>query len=539
MNLKKIGLYSIPVIAIILLVIIDFIVMPVWSLNHIGTLIVLLVLSAIIAGLISIVFRNRKAYSSFILVALFVLLIIGQLFRSSGIFQHEKKKALLGDVTEKQFSLDVSPVDLSKLPEVTPRMALNLGDKRLGEDLALGSQVTLNEFWANHVDGELYYVAPLAHSGFFRWMDNKDGTPGYVIINAANQRDVKLVREIDGKDIRIKYQPDSYLGDDLKRKIYRSGYRNIGLTDFSFELDDDFNPQWVVTLYNNKVGASGADPVGILVVDPQTGDMKEYSLDNMPSWVDRAVPLNIAIEQINNWGRFVNGWWNPSKRGMLQTTDGSSVVYNEGKSYYYTGITSAGADESTIGFMLVDTRTKESVIYRISGATESAAMRSAEGAVQQFEYEATFPILINLEGEPTYYMTLLDRQGLIKQFAFVNVRDYSIVGIGETKNQASSNYVSRLRDRGQWTPIENVHDEVELEGKVKRVGNSIVDSTTYYYLLLDSKDDKIFIAPLSMSNQLPLTKEGDRVKINYFDNPSSNINLSNFVNLEIKSNTQN
>lgn len=73
-------------------------------------------------------------------------------------------------------------------------------------------------------------------------------------------------------------------------------------------------------------------------------------------------------------------------------------------------------------------------------------MWSAEGAVQQFEYEATFPILINLEGEPTYFMTLLDRQGLIKQYAFVNVRDYSIVGIGETKNQASSNYVSRIRD---------------------------------------------------------------------------------------------
>jgi len=273
--------------------------------------------------------------------------------------------------------------------------------------------------------------------------------------------------------------------------------------------------------------------VGVVVVDPATGEMEEYDLDNMPSWVDRAIPMDIAVDQINYWGRFVNGWWNPSKRGMLQTTDGTKIVYNNGKSYYYTGITSAGADESTIGFMLVDTRTKESVLYRISGATENAAMRSAEGAVQQFEYTATFPILINLEGEPTYYMTLLDRQGLIKQFAFVNVKDYSIVGIGETKQQASSNYVGRLRDRGQWSPIENAYDEVELEGKVVRIGTTTIDNATYYYLLVDTKPEKVFIAPLSMSNQLPLTKEGDQVKIHYFDSPSSSINLSNFSNLDI------
>ncbi len=528
-----------PILLLFTLFFIDYFLMPVWSLNFSFTLLILFLLSLMISGMIILLFRHKVSYFSLILVGLVILLAIGQFFRSSSIFNHQDKRALIGDITEKQFSTEISPLDLSKLPEVTPTMALNLGDKRLGEDLALGSQVTLTEFWANHVDGELYYVAPLAHSGFFRWMDNREGTPGYVIINAANQRDVRLVREVNGEPIRIKYQPDGYLGDDLKRKIYRAGYRNVGLTDFSFELDDDFNPYWVVTLYKNTIGASGRNPIGVVIVDPQTGEMEEYSLDNMPSWVDRAIPLKTAVEQINYWGRFVNGWWNPSKRGILQTTDGTNIVYNEGQSYYYTGITSAGADQSTIGFMLVDTRTKESVLYRISGATERAAMRSAEGAVQQFEYEATFPILINLEGEPTYYMTLLDRQGLIKQFAFVNVRDYSIVGIGETKNQASSNYVSRLRDQGQWSPIENVYDEVDLEGTVVRIGTSIVDAATYYYLILDTMEDKIFIAPLTMSNHLPLTKEGDRVKVSYYNSPAESINLSNFTNFNIGSTSPN
>ncbi len=534
--MKKTIAYITIFFAILLLLTIDYLIMPVWSLNYGLSLFMLFIITSIIAGIIILLSKHKIAYYSLLLVGLVMLVAVGQFFRSSTIFQHQNKRALLGGVTEKEFSTEISPVDLSRLPEVTPKMALNLGDKRLGENLALGSQVTLREFWANHVNGELYYVAPLEHTGFFRWMDNKQGTPGYVIINAANQRDVRLVQEINGSPIQLKYQPSSYLGDDLKRKIYRSGYRNVGLTDFSFELDDDFNPYWVVTLYKNTLGTSGADAVGVLVVDPQTGEIEEYDLENMPDWVDRAIPMDMAIKQVNYWGKLINGWWNPSKRGMLQTTSGTNVVYNEGRSYYYTGITSAGADESTIGFMLLDTRTKESVLYRISGATENAAMKSAEGAVQQFEYTATFPILINLEGEPTYYMTLLDRQGLIKQFAFVNVRDYSIVGIGETKNQASSNYVSRLRDRGQWSPIENVHNEVELEGTVLRIGSSIVDSTTYYYLLLDTMEDKILIAPLTMSNQLPLTKEGDTVKIKYFDSPSPTVNLSNFTNLQIKGN---
>jgi len=522
-------------LGIILLLFIAFIgnylIMPVWSLNHFSFL--FMVFGLVVFTVIFLVI-NKNIKTGVLVLSVMILFILFQGIRSWSLFTHEEKRALIGEIKEQEFSTEISPIDLNKIPVLDPELAKNLGEKRLGEETGLGSQVTLGAFSENYIDGETYYVAPLQHSGFFKWFNNRKGTPGYILINATNLRDVRLVKEINGQEVRIKYQPNAFLADDLKRKIYSSGYKRVGLTDFSFELNDEFRPYWVVTMYENKTGLTGKEPIGVIVLDAQTGEINEYSMNQIPDWVDRVIPLNHAIKQINYWGKYVHGFWNLSKKDMLKTTTGSKVVYNDGRIYYYTGITSVGADESTTGFMLVDTKTKETSYYRIAGATETAAMRSAEGSVQQFSYDATFPILINIDGEPSYFLTLKDRQGLIKLYSFVNVRDYGVVGIGETIQQARSNYISKLRDRGQWQPLDNAFSEERLQGNVIRIGNSIVDGMTYYYIIINAKEDKIFIAPLNMSNQLPLTKVGDNVEIHFYDSEASTINLSRFNNLEIQ-----
>ena len=508
----------------------DYVVMPVWSINYLSFTIMIIILTTLI---IIPLFATKNIKAGVVLLGLLISFIAFQGVRSWSLFNHEAKRALIGEIHEEEFTIEISPIDLNKIPVLDNELAKNLGEKRLGEETGLGSQVTLGEFTENFINGEAYYVAPLLHSGLFKWFNNREGTPGYILINASNLRDVKLVKDITGEKIRIKYQPNAFFSENLKRKIYRSGYRGVGLTDFSFELDDELRPYWVVTIYENKTGLTGGDAMGVVTLDAQTGELKEYSLDQIPDWVDRVIPLRQAINQINYWGKYVHGFWNFAKKDMLMTTRGSKVVYNDGRVYYYTGITSVGSDESTTGFMLIDTKTKESSYYRIAGATETAAMRSAEGSVQQFSYEATFPILINVDGEPSYFLTLKDRQGLIKLYSFVNVRDYGVVGIGETLQQARSNYISKLRDRGQWQPLDNAYVEERLNGSIERIGSSIVDGMTYYYLIVDTNQDKIFIAPLNMSNQLPLTKVGDKVEIYYYESEGSTINLSRFNNLEI------
>jgi hypothetical protein len=60
-------------------------------------------------------------------------------------------------------------------------------------------------------------------------------------------------------------------------------------------------------------------------------------------------------------GNYVHGYWNFSNANKLQITEGLTLVYgNDNKSYWYTGLTSVGKDESAVGF--VDTRTKETIL---------------------------------------------------------------------------------------------------------------------------------------------------------------------------------
>jgi hypothetical protein len=57
---------------------------------------------------------------------------------------------------------------------------------------------------------------------FFKWINNQEGTAGYVMVSATNERDVKLVQNIES--IKIKYQPQAYFQSNLERFLYFSGY---------------------------------------------------------------------------------------------------------------------------------------------------------------------------------------------------------------------------------------------------------------------------------------------------------------------------
>ncbi|MCM1989984.1 cell shape-determining protein [Oceanirhabdus seepicola] len=516
---------------VLMALIANYIVLPVYSISYFGSIICLIILSIPIGGVIWL--YTKKGFLAAILPGILILLMVFNIIISTGIVSGGKKRAIIGEIKNKEFSTEISPIDLSQLPTIDQALAKNLGDKKLGEQVALGSQVTLGEFTQQNVNDKLYWVAPLLHSGFFKWNSNKEGTPGYIMISATNQMDVKLVQEVNGEKTKIKYQPNAYFGDDLARHIYSAGFKNIGRTDYSFELDDTGRPYWIVTKYENTIGFSGAKVTGVISVDAQTGEINDYNLDNIPSWVDRVIPVGFVMNQLDDWGRYIHGWWNPSDKDVVQTTKGYNIVYNDGECFYYTGMTSAGADESTIGFMLTNTRTKETTFYKVSGSHEYAAMESAEGQVQEKEYSATFPILINIDGQATYFMTLKDKKGLVKLYAMVNVRDYSVVGVGESLNKTKSNYIKKLKNRGDWQTLQNSSDEVTEIGTVHRIGTSVIEGTTYYYIVTVENGDKIFITSLNMSSELPLTREGDKITFTYYKNENSSIDLVNFDNLEL------
>jgi hypothetical protein len=531
-------------IALVVIVIYAIIQLPVLRLDF-TSLFSTLVIFFVVAGVLDMMFdkgekTSKIAKTNFsIAVSLVAYMIIVPFITSSPILHSKAYRNLLGEVKESNFAKDVSPVSVNDIRLVDEEMAMRLGDKKLGEVPAIGSVSKLGKFHIQSIDGKLYWVAPLVHRDIIKWFTNMSGTNGYVMVSASDPQDIKLVQDVDGKPIKIVYQPDAYLHQDLRRHMYLKGYTNVGMTDFTLEIDDKGKPYWVVTLYENAIGYEGKNAVGIATVDPQTGQVKSYDIKNSPKWIDRIQPQEFVTDQINDWGTYVNGFLNAviSEKGVLVTTEGTSLVYgDDGKSYWYTGITSAGADDSTIGFMLVDTRTKEAKLYKQPGATETAAMVSATGKVQEKNYEATFPVMYNILGKPTYVMSLKDKAGLVKMVAFVSVEDFNIVGIGDNTEDSLKSYREQLKSKGNNVEVGNEDTKEIKTGVIQRINSDVIDGNTSYYFTLDTLKDSIFVVSSKVSNEVPLSKEGDSVKIGYEKGETGSIDIMDFDNLSMDPN---
>jgi len=454
---------------------------------------------------------------------------------SWSIFRANDYRNLIGDLKQgENFASEVAPVSTDNIRVVDEQVAQRLGDKVMGEKASLGSQAYLGKFHIQKVKDKLYWVAPLLHSGFLKWLTNTEGTPGYVMVSATNERDVKLVQEVNGKQVNLKYQTAAFAFDDLHRHVYFNGYMTKGLSDFTFEIDDEGNPFWVLTQYEKRVGFGGNEAVGVVVVNAQTGEIQNYSIADAPLWIDRIQPEDFITTQLDDWGEFVHGYFNFANKDKLTTTQGMSLVYGEdNRSYWYTGLTSVGADEGTVGFVLVNTRTKEAKWYRQTGATENAAQRSAEGKVQEKRYYSSFPIMYNINGVPTYVMALKDNSGLIKMMALVSVQDYTIVGAADNLQEALREYKSSLNSVGNSIRPTSESKLNEIKGRVLRVAEDVNGGTTFYYLLLNSEPKKLFVASSSVSQELPITQAGDSVTVFYDEAMQSVVDIMSFDNLEI------
>lgn len=486
-----------------------------------------------------------RRYIGYLIILMIAWLIFVPFF-STGIFNSKAYRNMIGKVDSTNFTDLVSPVNLNQVPIVDLAFASSLADKKLGDDFALGSRVKLGTPTIQMVKGNLYWVAPLLHSGFFKWLGNRaNGTPGYIMVSATNPQDVSFIREIDGKPINVIYQRNAYFGQNLYRHLYLNGYTNIGMAGDTFELDDNGEPYWTITTYKHKVGVLAPEATALVTVHAQTGKIAEYPLiktaagyddSKIPAWVDRVQPSYFVMPQLSWWGKYVRGFWNTlfGKRDMLMITEGYNVIYGQDeRSYFYTGLSSVGSDEGTVGFTLIDTRNKSTHLYRVSGATEYAAMRSAEGKVQNFRYSATFPILVNLNAKPTYFMTLKDSAGLVKMFCFVSVKDFSLVGVGESIKAARDSYQMALASSRVGTLAEGPVASETFTGRVTRIGSDIKDGRTFYYFSLAEKPGLLFIATSNLSSYLPITSVGDNLQLSYSPTTDKEISLNTLKNLSL------
>jgi len=527
---KKRSLIGSTITVILLALVIDYITLPAYNLRNPGTYILVAFYIGIFGMLnyMQIQRYSRLVKNCFRIAGLLVAFVVVMSILGSEPFNASKYRDQIVIRESSDFSSEFSAITLDKMPVVDKDTAQQLGDKQIGKVQGLGSQYNINiDYTLVSTPTQILRVSPLEYQGFIKWFQNRStGVPGFIRVNVNDASDVNLV----SLDKGMKYVPSAYFDQDLLRHV-RFKYRTEILEDFSFEIDDAGNPFYVISVIQPEIGMfGGKDAIGVIVVDPITGDMNKYSVEDVPEWVDRVQPTNLAWYQIDNWGYYVNGFLNTmfGQKDMIKTSEGYNYVSINGQTHVFSGLTSVGADQSIVGFALINLRTKEADFYRIGGANEYSAMSSAQGQVQDLGYSATFPILLNVEGQATYFISLKDQEGLVKKYSFVSVNDYSIVGIGDTVAQAQIAYIRILNEKGI---IDGSSSQLKtVEAKVVSVDVAIVEGNSNYYVTLEGLE-KLLIAPIRISSELALTKIGDTVKVTYLDDDSKTIVLNSFDNL--------
>ena len=260
----------------------------------------------------------------------------------------------------------------------------------------------------------------------------------------------------------------------------------------------------------------GSDIQGAVLVDAVTGESQYY--EEVPSWVDHVYDADMIMEQYDYYGMYHNGFINSmfGQRDVTLTTEGYNYIAIGDDVYMYTGVTSVTSDQSNIGFILSNQRTKETHFYSVSGATEASAQASAQSQVQQMNYIATFPLLLNIADQPTYFMALKGNDGLVKMYAMVNVQQYNIVETGGTVAECEANYRRALANNGliQDSEAEVVpSDQTVVPGTISEIRSAVMNGNTYYFFRLGS-GDQVFYRVNAEENPLAvILNVGDAVEL--------------------------
>jgi len=444
-----------------------------------------------------------------VVCAFFVaLLIVGSII-GMPIFRANAYASLL-ELSEGDFIDDVDEISYDQIPMLDEDSAKRLGNRKLGELSEYVSQFEVAEDYTQiNYKGRPVRVTPLVYGDIIKWATNRsEGLPAYLIIDMVTQN-VEVVR-LDEQGVGIKYTTAEHFGRNLSRHL-RFQFPTFMFDTANFEIDEDGIPYWVSPRIVKRIGLfSGTDIRGAVLTNALTGESTYY--EEVPEWVDRVYTADIIIQQYDYRGKYQSGWLNSifGQKNVTQTTQGYNYIVNGDDVYMYTGITSVMSDESNIGFILTNQRTKDTKFYPVAGAEEYSARASAEGVVQQYEYVSTFPLLLNISGQPTYFMALKDDAELVKMYAMVNVRQYQIVATGATVAECEANYIRLLSNASLVEP-----DKVEsstVSGRVEEIRTAVIEGNTHVFIRFIGKDF-FYVISAADAPQAVLLDVGDSVTL--------------------------
>ena len=426
--------------------------------------------------------------------AVIVAIAVGWLLSQPFIPGNAERYANVLTTTDGDFATDIEQVDYADVPVIDRDSAVLLGNRAMGSIPEYVSQFEIADTYSQiNYQGRPVRVSPLAYADLFKWFSNRDtGIPAYVIVDMVTQ-EAEVVR----LEEPIMYSDSEPFARNVDRHVQLS-YPDLMFDQKSFELDEEGHPWWVYPVQRRTIGLfGGTDIYGVVLVDACTGETDFYNVEGVPTWVDRAYPADLLIEQYNWSGAYQGGWLNSwlGQEGVVRTTSGTNgeLGYNyiaQGEDIYlYTGVSSVTADNSNVGFILVNQRTGESRYYALErgGATEDSAMASAEGQVQHLGYQATYPLLLNVAGQPTYFMSLKDAAGLVKMYAMINVEQYQSVATGSTVEECQEAYLTMLAADGLLSDdaAADASSQHEVTGVIATIAQAVVEGNSHFYVTLE------------------------------------------------------
>ncbi len=459
-------------------------------------------------------------------LAFLLLLILGiGALLSSPIINAKKYQGLMR-VEERDFTQDISQVDYNTIPILDKDSAALLGNRKMGSMVDMVSQFEVSKDYSQiNVNNKPVRVTPLVYANPIKWLTNQgNGIPAYIKIDMATQ-DTECVKLEQG----IKYSKAEYLNRNIYRHL-RFHYPTYIFTEqIFFEIDEKGTPFWICPVKKFNVGLFGGVTIGnVVICNAVTGECNDYDIKDVPQWVDKVYQAELLMELYDYNGTLKHGFFNSvlGQKDCLETTNGYNYIALEDDVWVYSGVTSVSGDQSNVGFVLMNQRTMETRFYKIEGATEESAMSSAEGQVQNLGYQATFPLLLNISGEPTYFMALKDDAGLVKMYGMVNIQKYQWVATGDTIKECEKAYQKLLKNNGITGAASE--ENKRASGKIKNLLPVNIEGNTHIYFALEGKEE-IFDVDLSNSDLLDIIKyqSGDMIRFIYSDeeNPAKVVEI--------------
>lgn len=503
-----------------------------WWFIIIGTVVITLLLSAkkawkdnnkvkIGKGIVLVDIKSTGiAKIGFLITGVLLIILAVGAFLSSPIINARKYQKLM-TVEERDFAEDISQVDYNTIPILDKDSAALLGDRKMGSMVDMVSQFEVaNDYSQINVNNKPVRVSPMVYASPVKWFTNqKEGIPAYIKIDMATQ-DTECVKLSEG----IKYSKSEYFNRNIYRHLRFRYPTYIFGEQIFFEIDDEGTPFWICPVKKFNIGLFGGETIGnVVLCNAITGECTDYKIEDVPQWVDKVFQAELLMELYDYNGTLKHGFFNSvlGQKDCLKTTDGYNYIALEDDVWVYSGVTSVSGDQSNVGFVLMNQRTMETRFYKIEGATEKSAMSSAQGQVQNLGYQATFPLLLNISGEPTYFMALKDDAGLVKMYAMVNIQKYQWVATGDSIRECEKAYSQLLKTNGITAGAGT--EGKTMSGKIANLMPVNIEGTTHIYMALERKEE-IFDIDLSNTDLLDIIKykEGDTIQITYLegDNPA-------------------